>query len=176
MLATVKRIYNEHEFEALCKRTSEINITSYFETLIQQNKIGHASAATYMFALNNFFKFISTTYFSELYIAHKHIFKIKLENLQEKTRTLTAGTLRWATSYQKQSAALAEARYENERKMILTEDEKWHCLRGPLYTKAKKFETDYTHIDRTNIIQMNTTIRNCLMLNPFTLEMDTGQA
>ena len=152
---------------------SEMKVLEYIKGRTAEGNGKHlvaSSAATYLFGLHNFYKFLDTSFSAEFFSKNKLLIPMDLAQVKLATNCLADSTLRWAKGFTKRSKINAHVRYEAERALLLTTDEKKRCLRGDLYTTVKQimFLTSngkmFSNEEKTeNFLN----VRNYLMLNIF---------
>lgn len=132
-LSHIENIIEDSRIGEMDAIFSESAISNLFNSNVNDKKWGNSTAATYLFSLNNIFKYFCTTFFTEIYEQNYNKFTMPLNEIKEKASTMVASTLRWARTHNKQSRVDSEEKYENERVNLITPVERQIIKYGSLY-------------------------------------------
>lgn len=117
-ICLVRRILNNSTIASLKDLLNGSFIKSYFKDKIQNNKLQTSSACTHLFALSNFFSFIVTSSFAEMYAKNKSLFKVPIGDIQQEARPLTTSTRKWAATYKNGGDVYIETEYHEDQPNI----------------------------------------------------------
>lgn len=132
------------------------------------NKIEPSSAATYLFSLHSFYSYLLTSHFENFFKVKKLLFPMTLTELKKMADNMIPCSLRYAKHYQKASKVRAHIKYEAERELVLTLEERRRCMSGKLNITVKQIMSLNTKEWTVSETQaFFTLVRNYLMLNIF---------
>lgn len=165
-MSQVKVIIEDENMGKLDNMLDEVKVSNLFTTKVQGKKWEATSAATYLFSINSFYRFLSTTFFKTSFNENKKLFNCTLESIQKQAAVLQASTLRWARTFTKASKEDIDDKYEKDRQNLLSKEEWKKCKKGEMYKQVKSIMGNFSK-DHSNPTNDFIVVRNYIAVNIF---------
>lgn len=133
----VKRMYDEEELAGFTGILDEFCVSRLVTRKRESGAWESSSAATYLFSLINFYKYLTTSFFKTIYEANKLVFRLPLEVIKERAVNMTSSAGRWARTHNKKATLLKDEKYEKDRENILTKEESKVIKYGTVYKNVR---------------------------------------